>query len=897
MRRGKDVKGLERALSFPSPFNLFLKVLFLVFIAEVVVMFILALWVPSISIPGEAIIDAVLLTVLSSPFIWWLVVKPLKEKALTERLRASIILNNTTEGIITFDSSGIISFINPSTARLLGYSSEEMVGQPLRIFLSAHYEDTVKGWVEEYLKKGESSWIGKPVDVKAIRKGGKVFPAEIIVSPYVIEGKCYFSTTIHDISERIEIERKVVRLSRLYSLMSRVNEAIVHNRSTEKLYKEVCNMAIEDDFFRMAWIGLINEKTLAVHPVACSGHEEGYLECINISIREDVPEGRGPTGRAIREGRPVICNNIEDKKCHMTLWLEEAKKRGYQSSAAFPLKLRERVVGALNLYSGEPYFFDEEVIKLLERLTTNLSFAIEAIENEISRRQAQEELYQSQRKFETLVNSIDGIVWELDVESFRFTFVSKQAERILGYPVKQWFEEPDFWQDHLYPDDREWAVSCYARATEEKEDHSFEYRMVSADGRIVWIRDIVSVVMENNRAVKLRGVMIDITENKKLEDQLRQAQKMEAIGQLASGIAHDFNNILTAIVGYTNLLHIKVKDNDLKGYISQIMAASEKASSLTRGLLTLGRKQVMNFKPVDINEVIKSVEMILLRLIEENIKLVFDKSQQKISVLADPGQIEQVLFNLVTNARDAMPDGGQVFIDTGIEKLSSNFISILGPVEPGRYGFISVRDTGAGIEDRIRDRIFEPFFTTKEVGKGTGLGLSVVYNIVKQHNGYINVESKPGMGTTFKIYLPLSVEDHVTGMRERSVSISGGVETILVVDDDENVRNLIGDVLKEFGYTVLLAKDGDEAIRIFEDNKDKIDPLMVDLIMPGKNGKIVHDEVKKIRPGVKILFTSGYSEEALISKGILKAEEKAKVIYKPVSPVLLLRAIRGVLDG
>ncbi|MBI4681772.1 MAG: response regulator, partial [Nitrospirae bacterium] len=337
----------------------------------------------------------------------------------------------------------------------------------------------------------------------------------------------------------------------------------------------------------------------------------------------------------------------------------------------------------------------------------------------------------------------------------------------------------------------------------------------------------------------------DITERRKLEDQLRQSQKMEAVGQLAGGIAHDFNNILTAVIGYATILKMRMGNDDpLKINLEQILAASEKGANLTQSLLAFSRQQISNPEPVNLNEIIRNIEKLLLRVIGEDIELKTALTED-LTVMADHVQIDQVLINLCTNARDAMPDGGDLTIETGIIELDRNFTAAYDYGKPGTYAVISVSDTGIGIDEKIRERIFEPFYTTKEVGKGTGLGLSMVYGIIKQHNGYITCDSKPGKGSTFRIYLPIS------------------------------------------------KADGEEAVNIFIENMDRIDMIILDVIMPKMNGKEVYDRIRKIRPDIKALLTSGYPADFIQKQEIIK--QGINFMAKPVSPAGLIKKVKEEL--
>ncbi len=394
----------------------------------------------------------------------------------------------------------------------------------------------------------------------------------------------------------------------------------------------------------------------------------------------------------------------------------------------------------------------------------------------------------------------------------------------------------------------------------------------------------------------LVAVGIDVSERKRLEEQLRQAQKMESIGTLAGGIAHDFNNILTAIIGYGSLLQMKMTEGDpLRYNVEQILSSANRAASLTQGLLAYSRKQILNPQPVSMNAIIKKVDLLLMRLIGENIELKTMLTDDDVSVLADAGQIEQVLMNLATNARDAMPEGGYLFIETERIEFSEESAKAHEFGKRGAYALITVTDSGAGMDEKTRQRIFEPFFTTKEVGQGTGLGLSIAYGIVKQHNGTITVYSEEGRGTTFKIYLPVVPTSEKQRQPVELPPIQGGTETVLVAEDDEVVRKLTRNVLEQFGYTVIEAEDGEDAVNKFMKHRDLIKLLLFDVIMPKKNGREAYAKIKIFSPDMKVLFLSGYTADTIQRKGLL--EPGVSFIMKPVPVNELLRKVRSVLDS
>ncbi|MBI5676006.1 MAG: PAS domain S-box protein [Nitrospirae bacterium] len=398
-------------------------------------------------------------------------------------------------------------------------------------------------------------------------------------------------------------------------------------------------------------------------------------------------------------------------------------------------------------------------------------------------------------------------------------------------------------------------------------------------------------------------IVRDITERKqteeeklKLEAQLRHAQKMEAVGTLAGGIAHDFNNILNVIIGYGTMLLDRIGDDPLsKEQMKEVLTAAERAANLTRGLLAFSRKQAVEVKPLNVNELILGIQKMLVRMIRENIDFRLNLTDMPLIVLADAGQIEQILMNLAANAKDAMPEGGHLTITTGMQELDDEYVEAYGYGKPGMYALITVTDTGHGMDTETQNKIFEPFFTTKGIGEGTGLGLAVSYGIIKQHNGYIKVYSEPGHGAEFKIYLPLIEESAALAKEiETPDALKGGNETILVAEDDASLRNLARIVLESYGYSVITSEDGEDAITKFMENRDKIQLVILDMIMPKKNGKEACEAIRKESPGIKILFASGYSMDNIKTSELTEAG--FDFILKPVVPKDFLKKVREVLD-
>jgi two-component system, cell cycle sensor histidine kinase and response regulator CckA len=429
-----------------------------------------------------------------------------------------------------------------------------------------------------------------------------------------------------------------------------------------------------------------------------------------------------------------------------------------------------------------------------------------------------------------------------------------------------------------------------------------EKRYLRKDKEVLWGSTTVNVMRDrDDRFLYFFTTVEDISDRKQaeeekshLESQLLQSQKMEAIGTLAGGVAHDFNNILTAIIGFASILQMDMeKDNPKTAYLDQILAAAERAANLTQSLLVFSRKQQIDLKPHKINDIIEQATKLLKRLLTEDIGLKAVLTPVNPAIMADVTQIDQILINLATNARDAMPKGGTLRIETAAVTLDDEFIKAQGYGEPGNYAVLSVSDTGLGMDEKTKEHIFEPFFTTKELGKGTGLGLSTVYGAVKQHGGYIAVDSAPNRGTVFQIYFPL-----VHSRQEEAVLVpqeaKGGTETILVAEDDLGVRKLIIDVLGRHGYAPIEATDGVEALRLFMDHKDTINLVICDVVMPKMNGREVYEEIKRTSPTMKVLFTSGYTSDVIIDKGVEDAT--VDFIRKPIKPLEFLTKVREVLD-
>ncbi|MCP3980881.1 MAG: PAS domain S-box protein [bacterium] len=533
-------------------------------------------------------------------------------------------------------------------------------------------------------------------------------------------------------------------------------------------------------------------------------------------------------------------------------------------------------------------------------------YSISLIQDITHRKHAEQELRESQQRFEELVNSVEGVVWEADPDTLRFSFVSRKAEAILGYPPQEWLAQPRFWRNRVHAQDLHEVMTELQQALDgDRGSLELEYRMVRADGEAVWLRDSIGIVRAGTRAVKLRGVMVDVTTRKhaeealrKSEEQLRQSQKMEAIGRLAGGIAHDFNNLLTAITGYSEFL-IRGLGNDHPQFreAAEIAKAADHAADLTKQLLAFSRQQVLEPKLIDLNDVVEDLHSMLNRVIGETVELNTTLDAEACMVKADPGQLRQVLLNLAVNARDAMGGDGELTILTEIVDLQEDYAEEHPDVQRGTFVMLAVTDNGCGMNDETLARLFDPFFTTKQPGEGTGLGLSTVYGIVKQSGGHIYVYSEPGRGTTFKVYLPqIEGDGHEAETEPRSMTqLSRGSETILLVEDDPSVRELTQEILQMNGYRVIAASDGAEALTICENLAEQVHLIVTDLIMPNLGGRELAERVGPILPETKILFLSGYTDCTVMQQGML--QPGSSFLQKPFSPTGLAIKVREVLEN
>ena len=646
----------------------------------------------------------------------------------------------------------------------------------------------------------------------------------------------------------------------LESALLRIDTQILEGADTREVMGTACEAIVEMGY-RMCWIGQPDPDRI-VRPVAYKGFTDGYPE--NIDIRWNDSSGeKGPTEIAIRTGQPCVIQSIRESPIFGP-WRESAIGHGYLSMAAFPLKSEEgEGIGVMDVYSDREGAFGDEEVGRLGMFAQQCSIAVINARRIESLRDAKQRL-----AFHVNEMPLAYIVWDL---GFGVVEWNPAAERIFGWKAneaigksalrthrsrrRRGLKSKHVWSKLLEGDESSYSLNANVRK----------------DGKIItceWFNALLRDASGNVSGVL--SMVHDVTEKTEMERQLQTAQRMEAVGTLAGGIAHDFNNALTGVIGFAEMLKMKLEGNSSAlSDLDQIFRGAERASVLTRQLLTFARRQIIEPVNLDLNSVIANLLKLVSKIVGEHIEIRTILAKSLPTIRADVGQIEQVVMNLVLNARDAMPGGGKLLVETCRTDLDAETVHRHPYMKVGSYVVLTVSDTGIGMDQKTQERVFEPFFTTKGSEKGTGLGLAMVYGIVKQHNGFIHLYSEPGKGTTFKIYFPPVEAAPDAVISSKPSEIRGGAETVLLVEDDESVRRLMEQTLMGLGYTVLVARDGEEAMDVFRKNRDRIDLAVLDVVMPGKGGKEAYEEMHKVRTDLKVIFMSGYSADAVHESFVL----------------------------
>ncbi len=663
------------------------------------------------------------------------------------------------------------------------------------------------------------------------------------------------------IEELIELRQRIADLEEAKTRLKHVEEALI---KSDKKYRELTNL-LPQTIFETDTVGKITYTNLK------------GLKAFGYDY-EDLIKGANALQMVVFEDREKLQKNIEN-----------VLENGYQGDARYTALRKDGSTFPIAVYAN--------VI-----LHDNKQVGLRGLIIDISElKKAEEELRLSEEKYRMVVENASEII--VIIQQGFVKFINPRTEEITGYSRKELFSRP--FMEFIHPDDRELVQEMYTKRTRGgKVPETYSFRALDRNNNTIWLQiSAISTVWENKPATL--NFLIDITDQKKAEydllqreKQLHQAQKMEAIGRLTGGIAHDFNNILTVILGYSDHLLKKYENNnDITPPIKNIKEAGEKAASLTQQLLAFSRRQFLQPKVINLNTIVSNTKVILKHLIGEDIHLIVNLEPSLHNSRLDPHQIEQVLMNLAINARDAMPKGGTLVLETNNVYLDENNAANHLPVKPGSYVMLSVSDNGIGMDKETQDHIFEPFFTTKDEKKGTGLGLSTVYGIVKQSNGYTWVHSELGKGTTFQVYFPIIDKDVAVEEEKEGKEFSlNGSENIILVEDDDIVREMISAVLMNKGYSVVTARDGNEAIdQINRNQNHELDLLITDVIMPGMNGFDLAETVKTRIQDIRVLYMSGYSDNAVTPLGPLK--EDMPYLQKPFTADDLCIKIREILDN
>ena len=786
------------------------------------------------------------------------------QRVAEERLRT--LFENAIEGIFQTTAEGRYLSANPALARLFGYSSPAEMMASIENIGNQLYADPWRR--EEFKRIMEEQDHVEGFEYELIRRDGKrVWINENAHAVRDEQDKLlYYEGTVEDITERkrAEAERQAsMEIIRSVNMTDNLDDLLrgIHVALKKVLYAENCFVALHEPATDMFHFPFLADQFDAAPPPQKVGQS-----CTAYVFR---------TGKAMLIPQQVFDRLVEQGKVELVgtpspSWL------------GVPLRSPSATIGVLVVqHYQDPGAYTQRDLEFLSSVGGQIALAIERKRHEVA-------LRESEARLRVLIEQLPAILWTID-KNLRFTSamgagltrVGLHANEIVGKTLPEFFETSDA---NFLP------ITSHRRAVMgEPNTFHMEWRNGSYACHAEPLRN------ENGRCEGAICMALDVSDRKKLEEQLRQAQKMEAVGRLAGGIAHDFNNLLMVIQGHAELLTDRMKPGEsLRRNAEQIQEASQRATSLTRQLLAFSRKQMLAPVVLNVQAVVSDMGKILRRLIGEDVELVTVNAPDLKRVKADRSQIEQVIMNLAVNARDAMPRGGKLTIETTNVEFDDSYSRAPVVLMPGRYVMLAVTDNGCGMDADTQAHIFEPFYTTKEKGKGTGLGLATVYGIVKQSGGYVWVYSEIGRGTTFKIYLP-SVEEEVAPreIQKAVASLPRGTETVLLVEDEEGVRELAKEYLESCGYKVLVAQNGQAAIDLVSKHSGPIDLIMTDIVMPGLSGSDLAKKVQSLRPDIRVVYMSGYTDQAIIHHGILSSD--VLLLQKPFTMSTLAHKLREAL--
>jgi two-component system cell cycle sensor histidine kinase/response regulator CckA len=777
------------------------------------------------------------------------------------------IIENAPEAISIIDEEVRILRTNAEFTRLFGFRAEEVAGKRLDHLIVPPDRYAETAWIAETIKTQSKISL----ETRRQRKDGSLVEVLLSTSPVLINGKRVGAyASYRDITEQKRAEELNAAL---YAIAARSQSA----EDLQQFFAAIHNIVGQLMNARNFYIALYDPQSqLLSFP---------YFVDEEDPTPAPKPLGRGLTEYVLRSGEPILATPVV---------FEELVQRGEVEliGAAsldwlgVPLKSGTNCIGVLVLQSySENTRFSERDREILKFVSQQLAAAIE-------HKRYEEALRRSEARSRSLILSAAFGICRCTLRG-RFLDVNPALINMLGHSSVEDLLKLDARHEvFVNPRELDRLAEDYRRTGSL---NGVEVQWKRKDGRIIIVRlSGCAAISTDEPEEVLELIAEDITDRRQLEEQLRQAQKMDAVGRLAGGVAHDFNNLLMVINGYTEVLLEQLeKDSDMHSKVQSIQQAADRAATLTRQLLAFSRKQLLELKVVDVNTVVGDMERLLRPLIGENIELVTRLSTQTGRTRADAGQLEQVIMNLVVNAKDSMPEGGKLTLQTADVAVGQNY-SHHRFIQPGRYAVISVADTGHGMDKETQSRIFEPFFTTKEKGKGTGLGLSTVYGIVKQSGGYVFAQSEVGAGTIFYVYLP-RVEESAEELSPAKAqqNEAGGCETVLLVEDEESVRELVRLTLASRGYKVIEAENGECGLRLAEDCQERIDILITDVVMPGIGGRELAKRLLSLRPGISVLYLSGYTEDAVATQGALGPG--TAFLQKPFTLQNLAKKVRDVL--
>ncbi len=786
-----------------------------------------------------------------------------------EKAHLEQIVENAPEAISIIGREVRIQRINAEFTRLFGFTSAEAVGKTIDALIVPPDRYAETAWIGESVRKGNKLSL----ETRRRRKDGSLVDVLLSVSPVMVNGrKVATYASYRDITDQKRAEELN---SALYAIAARTHAA----EDPQQFFAAIHNIVGQLMYARNFYIALYDPAAQLL----------SFPYFVDEEDPTPVPKrlGRGLTEYVLRTGEPLLATPAV-----FDALVQQGEVQLIGASSldwlGVPLKSGSNCIGALVVQSyTQNVRFSERDCEILKFVSQQLATAIE-------HKRYEEALRRSEARYRSLILSAAYGIYSCDVNG-KFLDVNPALINMLGYASVEEILALDPRQEvFLNPQELDRLTEDYRRT---RSLNGIEVQWKCKDGRVIIVRLSGRAVNSADGSDEVLEIIAeDITERRQLEEQFRQAQKMEAVGRLAGGVAHDFNNLLMVINGYTEVLLEQLKEGDgLHHKVQSIQQAADRAATLTRQLLAFSRKQLLELKVVDVNAVIGDMERLLRPLIGENIELVTRLLPDAGRTRADAGQLEQVIMNLVVNAKDAMPEGGKITIQSADVTVRQNYHEHRF-IQPGRYVVISLSDTGHGMDQETQSRIFEPFFTTKEKGKGTGLGLSTVYGIVKQSGGYVFAQSDVGHGTTFHIYFP-RVEESAS---ELSPTLSlknekGGSETVLLVEDEDSVRELVRDTLAVRGYKVLEAENGESGLRVAEASSGHIDLLITDVVMPGMGGRELAKKLLLMRPDMGVLYLSGYTEDAIVHQGALGAGKA--FLQKPFTLQSLARKVREVLHS